>query len=107
MDIVELEKRVVTGLPDGWKLGQIKAEHPATRNVRNFQVGRGVAKAITYYALSLFESSLLLSKSDDRSFFLRSIMRVIHEKYVLIITARIVTTAGSKKSKPRKLLQYH
>jgi lambda family phage portal protein len=30
MDIVELEKRMATVLPDGWKLGQIKAEQPAT-----------------------------------------------------------------------------
>ncbi len=30
MDIVELEKRMATTLPDGWKLGQIKAEQPGT-----------------------------------------------------------------------------
>jgi len=30
LDIVELEKRMATTLPDGWKLGQIKAEQPAT-----------------------------------------------------------------------------
>ena len=30
MDIVELEKRMATTLPDGWKLGQIKAEQPCT-----------------------------------------------------------------------------
>jgi len=30
MDIVELEKRMATVLPDGWKLGQIKSEQPAT-----------------------------------------------------------------------------
>ncbi len=30
MDIVELEKRMATTLPDGWKLGQIKAEQPTT-----------------------------------------------------------------------------
>ncbi len=30
MDVVELEKRMATVLPDGWKLGQIKAEQPAT-----------------------------------------------------------------------------
>ena len=30
MDFVELEKRMATVLPDGWKLGQIKAEQPAT-----------------------------------------------------------------------------
>lgn len=30
MDIIELEKRMATVLPDGWKLGQIKAEQPAT-----------------------------------------------------------------------------
>jgi len=30
MDVVELEKRMATTLPDGWKLGQIKAEQPAT-----------------------------------------------------------------------------
>jgi len=30
MDIVELEKRMATVLPDGWKLGQIKAEQPGT-----------------------------------------------------------------------------
>jgi len=30
MDIVDLEKRMATVLPDGWKLGQIKAEQPAT-----------------------------------------------------------------------------
>jgi len=31
MDIVELEKRMATTLPDGWKLGQIRAEQPSTR----------------------------------------------------------------------------
>jgi len=30
MDIIELEKRMATTLPDGWKLGQVKAEQPAT-----------------------------------------------------------------------------
>ncbi len=30
MDVVELEKRMATVLPEGWKLGQIKAEQPAT-----------------------------------------------------------------------------
>jgi len=30
MDVVELEKRMATTLPDGWRLGQIKAEHPNT-----------------------------------------------------------------------------
>jgi capsid protein len=30
MDVGELEKRMATVLPDGWKLGQIKAEQPAT-----------------------------------------------------------------------------
>jgi len=30
MDVVELEKRMATVLPDGWKLGQIKAEQPGT-----------------------------------------------------------------------------
>jgi len=30
MDIVELEKRMATVLPDGWKLGQIRAEQPGT-----------------------------------------------------------------------------
>ena len=30
MDIIELEKRMATTLPDGWKLGQIKAEQPGT-----------------------------------------------------------------------------
>ena len=30
MDVVELEKRMATTLPDGWKLGQIKAEQPCT-----------------------------------------------------------------------------
>ncbi len=30
MDVVELEKRMATVLADGWKLGQIKAEHPNT-----------------------------------------------------------------------------
>ena len=30
MDIIDLEKRMATVLPDGWKLGQIKAEQPAT-----------------------------------------------------------------------------
>ncbi len=30
MDIIELEKRMATTLPDGWKLGQLKAEQPCT-----------------------------------------------------------------------------
>jgi len=30
MDIVELEKRMATVLPDGWRLGQIEAQQPAT-----------------------------------------------------------------------------
>jgi capsid protein len=30
MDVVALEKRMATTLPDGWKLGQIKAEQPGT-----------------------------------------------------------------------------
>ena len=30
MDVVELEKRMATVLPDGWKLGQVKAEQPGT-----------------------------------------------------------------------------
>ena len=30
MDMVELEKRLATVLPGGWKLGQVHAEQPAT-----------------------------------------------------------------------------
>ncbi len=30
LDVVELEKRMATTLPDGWKLGQVRAEQPAT-----------------------------------------------------------------------------
>ena len=30
MDVVELERRMATVLPDGWKLGQVSAEQPAT-----------------------------------------------------------------------------
>lgn len=30
MDVVELEKRMATVLPDGWKLGQVHAEQPTT-----------------------------------------------------------------------------
>ena len=30
MDVVSLEKRMATTLPDGWKLGQIRAEQPGT-----------------------------------------------------------------------------
>jgi len=30
LDIIELEARMATTLPDGWKLGQIKAEQPTT-----------------------------------------------------------------------------
>ncbi len=30
LDVIELEKRMATTLPDGWKLGQVRAEQPAT-----------------------------------------------------------------------------
>ncbi|RMF84923.1 MAG: phage portal protein [Planctomycetota bacterium] len=30
MDVIELEQRMATVLPAGWKLGQIRAEHPST-----------------------------------------------------------------------------
>jgi capsid protein len=30
MDVVELEKRMATVLPDGWRLGQIEAQQPTT-----------------------------------------------------------------------------
>src|SRR5574339_1156872 len=30
MDVIELERRMATVLPGGWKLGQIAAEQPAT-----------------------------------------------------------------------------
>lgn len=30
LDVIELEKRMATTLPDGWKLGQVKAEQPGT-----------------------------------------------------------------------------
>ncbi|GHT30854.1 phage portal protein [Planctomycetales bacterium] len=30
LDVISLEKRMATVMPDGWKLGQIKAEQPAT-----------------------------------------------------------------------------
>ena len=30
LDVIELEKRMATTLPDGWKLGQIRAEQPTT-----------------------------------------------------------------------------
>src|SRR5512141_2758586 len=30
MDVVELERRMATVLPGGWKLGQVAAEQPAT-----------------------------------------------------------------------------
>jgi capsid protein len=39
LDVIELEKRMATTLPDGWKLGQIKAEQPASTNLRQLQVG--------------------------------------------------------------------
>ncbi|MDR2763122.1 MAG: phage portal protein [Planctomycetaceae bacterium] len=30
LDVISLEKRMATVMPDGWKLGQIRAEHPNT-----------------------------------------------------------------------------
>ncbi|MEM6503898.1 MAG: phage portal protein [Planctomycetota bacterium] len=33
MDVFELEARMATTLPQGWKLGQVKAEHPSTNHV--------------------------------------------------------------------------
>jgi len=33
MDVFELETRMATTLPQGWKLGQVKAEHPSTNHV--------------------------------------------------------------------------
>jgi len=33
MDVFELEARMATTLPQGWKLGQVKAEHPSTDHV--------------------------------------------------------------------------
>ena len=38
MDLVELERRMATVLPGGWKLGQIQAEQPAT-DLRRVQEG--------------------------------------------------------------------
>jgi len=31
MDVVELERRMATTLPDGWRLGQVKSEQPSTQ----------------------------------------------------------------------------
>jgi len=39
LDVIELEKRMATTLPDGWKLGQIRAEQPGTTNLRQLQMG--------------------------------------------------------------------
>lgn len=33
LDVFELEARMATTLPQGWKLGQVKAEHPSTNHV--------------------------------------------------------------------------
>jgi len=40
LDVIELEKRMATTLPDGWKLGQIKAEQPLKLLVPAFQQQR-------------------------------------------------------------------
>ena len=38
MDLVELERRMATVLPGGWRLGQIQAQQPTTTNLTRFQV---------------------------------------------------------------------
>ncbi len=39
MDLIELERGMLMTMPGGWKMGQIHAEQPATRNLRRFQAG--------------------------------------------------------------------
>jgi capsid protein len=39
MDLVELERRMATVLPGGWRLGQVQAQQPATTYLNRFQVG--------------------------------------------------------------------
>ena len=43
---IELEKRALLTMPGGWKMSQLEAEQPTTRNLRHFQVGRGVANPV-------------------------------------------------------------
>jgi capsid protein len=38
MDLIELERRMATVLPGGWKLGQIQAQQPITTYITRFQV---------------------------------------------------------------------
>ena len=35
---IELEQRALLTMPSGWKMSQLEAEHPATSNLRRFQV---------------------------------------------------------------------
>ena len=47
LDEIELDRNLLLTMPGGWKMSQLEAEQPVIANLPRFQVGSGVAKAVT------------------------------------------------------------
>ena len=84
MDMVELEKRMATVLPWGWKLGQISAEQPATtyaefkREILNeiarclsipFNIAAGNSSGYNYASGRLDKQTYFKSLRVDQAYF--------------------------------------
>ena len=76
LDVIELEKRMATTLPDGWKLGQIRAEQPGMSNLRGFQVGKCDTRqtrplncmSLSHVLCITIETVLPFAKRDGRGY---------------------------------------
>ncbi|HID23823.1 MAG TPA: phage portal protein [Planctomycetaceae bacterium] len=45
LDEIELDRNLLLTMPGGWKMSQLEAEQPATRNLRQLQMGAGTARS--------------------------------------------------------------
>ena len=74
LDVIELEKRMATTLPDGWKLGQIKAEQPATtyaefkREILD-EIGRCLKLPLTSSRAIRVEHNYASGRLDHQTYF--------------------------------------
>lgn len=103
MDVIELESRMATTLPEGWELGQIKAEQPTTSYVefRNaiinetgrsvnmpFNIAAGNSAGYNYASGRLdhqvYHKSLIVERGDADTIVLNPILSAWFDEAILV-----------------------
>jgi lambda family phage portal protein len=118
LDIVALEKRMATVIPDGWKLGQIRAEQPTTsysefKRELLSEIGRCLQVPVNILLGDSSKHNYASGRLDHQTFFKSIRVEQTHCEYVVLypifnIWYREAIRAGLfQKTKPELPLPKH